>query len=219
MQPRWTVLGAVLAGGVRLLAGDLEVPDADRRVVVGLGNYAGVPGGTLTDAVRVAQTVLAAAGVQTHWQDCTAVDGHLPCEDGRRSQALLAIELFGRRQSHALAPSPDALGVALLPHREGERSFAIVFVEEARVQAFRAGVPLQVVLGHVLAHEAGHLLLGTAQHAAGGLMQARWSPSDLVRATHGQLRFSEEESSRLRAAVLTPAPHLAAGEDPRLAGK
>jgi hypothetical protein len=202
-----------------VLAGDRGSADTDQGVVVGLANYAGVEAGPLADAVRVATSVLGQAGVRTQWRDCTAVRGHLPCEDGARSQAVLAIKLFGRGQSRAQAPSSDALGVALLPKREGERLVAIVFVEESRVQARRSSVPLHVVLGHVMAHEAGHLLLGAPDHAAAGLMQARWSSRDLARAEQGQFRFSEQESSRLRAAVLRLVHPLAAGDDSHLAAK
>jgi hypothetical protein len=199
----WTVLGTLLAGGTRATAADRDVPDA--QVVVGLGNYASVPARTLADAVRVAESLLGQAGVPTQWRDCTAAIGHRPCAGGAASRAGLAIDLFGRGQTRALARSPDTLGLAFLAKREGEESVAIVFVEEARVQAFRAGVPMQVVLGHATAHEAGHLLLGTTEHAAAGLVQAHWSPGDLSRAAFGQLRFNEQESSRLRAAVLALA--------------
>ena len=132
---------------------------------------------------------------------------------------MLTIKLFGRGQTRVLAPSPYALGVALLPKRGGNGLVAIVFVEEVNVQGRRSSVPLPVVLGHTMAHEVGHLLLGTAEHAAAGLMQARWSSGDLARAARGQLRFSEQESSRLRAAAFTLAHPLAAGDDPRLAAK
>jgi hypothetical protein len=204
MQPQLNVFAllVLLAGGVRVLAEDRGGWDTDQGVVVRIGNYAGVEARSLTDAVRVAQSVLGQAGVQTHWRDCTAVDGYFPCADGAASRAVLAVKLFGRGQTRVLAPSPDALGVALLPRQEGEGLVAIVFVEEVKVQAWRANVPLPVVLGHTMAHEVGHLLLGTAEHAPAGLMQARWSSGDLAHAARGQLRFSEEESSRLRAAVL-----------------
>jgi hypothetical protein len=187
--------------------------------VVRLGNYAGVEAGPLSDAVREAQSLLAAAGVRTSWRDCTAADGHRPCAGEATSRAVLAINLFGRGQSRALAPSPHALGVAFLPKQPGEGPVAIVFVEEAKVEARRSVVPLHVVLGHAMAHEAGHLLLGAPEHAADGLMQARWSSQDLARAMRGQLRFTAEEASRLRAAVLTLAHPLAAGDDSQRAAK
>jgi hypothetical protein len=194
------VLGVLLAGGVRVLAGDGGGGDTDQGVVVRLVDYAGVEARPLTDAVRVAKSVLGQAGLQTHWRDCTAVDGPGACADEAASRAVV-LKLFGRGQTRVLAPSPDALGVALLPKREGERLVAIVFVEEATAQGRRSSVPLHVVLAHTMAHELGHLLLGTAEHAATGLMQARWSSRDLAHAARGQLRFSEQESSRLRAAV------------------
>jgi hypothetical protein len=69
-----------------------------------------------------------------------------------------------------------------------------------------------VILGYVMAHEVGHLLLGPG-HQPTGIMGARWNRDDLQRAACGQLCFSREQAELLRAAVAArpesqPAPGI-----------
>jgi hypothetical protein len=50
-----------------------------------------------------------------------------------------------------------------------------------RVQTVISGRELSArfILGHILAHEIGHVLLRTDAHADSGLMKARWTNADL----------------------------------------
>ena len=61
----------------------------------------------------------------------------------------------------------------------GVGSLATVYADRVRVMAQRAGVDNAELLGRAMAHEVGHLLLGTNGHAAHGLMRASWSSVDL----------------------------------------
>lgn len=203
---RWIgagVVGPFMAGLVPKLAAD-RAEDAARgtELVVRVSDYARIPADMLGTAVQLARSVLGRAGVETHWRAGTTTALDAPPRDreaGRGSE--LTIEIFGRGQSRALAPSPEVLGFALLPTREGEDPYGVVFVEKATGLARKAGVPLPLVLGHAMAHEIGHLLLGTHDHSTTGLMRAQWSSQELQRAAWGQLRFSDDESARLRRAV------------------
>ena len=56
-----------------------------------------------------------------------------------------------------------------------------------RVQSLHEGVDpltLRVVLGHILAHEIGHILIGKNEHSPSGLMKAKFSAGD-----EGRMRF------------------------------
>ena len=55
-----------------------------------------------------------------------------------------------------------------------------------------------VLLGHVLAHEIGHVLLGSA-HSRLGLMSANWDQRGYTKMACGELEFSDDEAQRLKA--------------------
>jgi hypothetical protein len=61
---------------------------------------------------------------------------------------------------------------------------------------------LGIMLGYVIAHEAGHLLLGcSAGHSISGIMMALWERAEMQKMSMGFLRFTDEESDRIRASV------------------
>jgi hypothetical protein len=195
----------LLAGVTQARADDgiADVPSAP--VVVRLSDYAGLPAGVLGKAVLLARAVLREAGVASDWavsggEDLSRARDSRPAADPA-GRLELTLDLFGRRHTRALATSVDVLGVALLPGRGDSQPYAVVYVEKAEALGRTNGVPLAVVLGHAMAHEVGHLLLGTHDHSAIGLMRGQWSSEELQRAAQGQLRFSEDESARLRRAV------------------
>ena len=65
------------------------------------------------------------------------------------------------------------------------------------------------ILGHVIAHEMGHVLEGIARHSPDGLMKARWDQHDYVRMKRQHLSFSAEDVELMRPR-LTSAGRLTA---------
>jgi hypothetical protein len=57
------------------------------------------------------------------------------------------------------------------------------------------------MLGHVMTHELGHLLLGSNRHSDAGVMRPRWSDRDLFRAQMGALQFTSAQADRMRLQV------------------
>jgi hypothetical protein len=64
------------------------------------------------------------------------------------------------------------------------------------------------MLGAVMAHELGHLLLGEHSHSSEGLMQAHWSTEQLKNMGMGNLLFDARSAARVRrrAAALDAGP-------------
>jgi hypothetical protein len=54
------------------------------------------------------------------------------------------------------------------------------------------------ILGHILAHEIGHVLLGTASHSRTGLMKPGWNSLDLGAMLASRLEFAPVESEMIR---------------------
>jgi hypothetical protein len=64
-------------------------------------------------------------------------------------------------------------------------------------------VDVRVVLGRAIAHEIGHLLLGTNGHAPTGLMREIWSRETLQRGRTHDWVFTASDSQAMRDAVRT----------------
>jgi hypothetical protein len=58
-----------------------------------------------------------------------------------------------------------------------------------------------VILGHVLAHETGHLLLGADSHSVSGIMHVPWRVKDLEIMAEGRMLFTPGEARRMRMNV------------------
>jgi hypothetical protein len=73
----------------------------------------------------------------------------------------------------------------------GRRNIVLTRAHEANVDSGR-------LLGRAIAHEIGHLLLGTSGHANRGLMRARWLTGELQRDWPLDWILSAPEGSRMR---------------------
>jgi hypothetical protein len=80
---------------------------------------------------------------------------------------------------------------------------ASVYYEYAvrRAKSDDAEFETPIILGCVIAHELGHLLLGPNGHSAGGIMQGEWGPKQLHLALMGGLLFTSQQSKVIRRAA------------------
>jgi hypothetical protein len=58
------------------------------------------------------------------------------------------------------------------------------------------------ILGHAIAHEMGHLLLGPVPHARFGIMRGEWTAEDLQSITMGAFLFSPRQSALIRQVAM-----------------
>ena len=100
----------------------------------------------------------------------------------------------------AVRNSRYALGYA--PHDStGRGHLAFVLADRTEATARGLGVAHYVVLGIAMAHEVAHLLMPYAGHSPSGIMRNDWTPSDYLRASLGQLRFTKEQAQLMREAL------------------
>lgn len=90
----------------------------------------------------------------------------------------------------------DAAGYALLWPGGG---YASVFLPGVARTAAALGAEPGTMLGATMAHEIGHLLLGSAHSA--GVMSARFDWQQLRAAERGELLFRDEDARRMRLAL------------------
>jgi hypothetical protein len=86
---------------------------------------------------------------------------------------------------------------------------ADVYYRESQALASRKQVEPVAMLGCVIAHELGHLLLGPG-HAPNGIMHAAWDSRDLEAIRFGSLKFTPAESARIRRVLQNPASRATA---------
>jgi hypothetical protein len=92
--------------------------------------------------------------------------------------------------------SPDALGYAVVASEDSK--YASVFRDHVLAATRTGRYSEGTLMGYAIAHELGHLLLGTSGHTRYGLMAGHWRNSELDRTEAGLLQFSPAESARLR---------------------
>src|SRR6266566_4513303 len=90
----------------------------------------------------------------------------------------------------------STLGISYLSS-DGTGCQADIFYEGIEKLRYETFVDPAIILGHVAAHEIGHLLLGSNSHSTGGIMRAHWNMEELARANKRLLLFTKSQSHRM----------------------
>lgn len=170
-------------------------------VTVAVFNCAGVPHSILAPAVETARRAFLCARIESRWLLCGA-EG---CPQQLPAGSYLELFVMPRLR----APLTDRAdthpaGYAMPDTFAHPRAYA--FYDAARMVAERTLRPLDVVLGCIFIHEAGHLL--GLRHQPHGAMRADLDAADMDSTAMGRA-FNGEEGRKLRAAV-NPSPKLRA---------
>jgi len=200
-------------GGLRFRRARVQVRVYDTTVMSAAGQ---------TVALRAATGVLAAAGIDITWLVCGMTDES--ANPGACATRLTRDELAVRLVRLAGTPSARgrlSLGYSLLDMSTGGGTLATVYVDrvewlvsharnsQSPTPNSQSALSIQI-LGFAVAHEVGHLLLGTNTHAAAGLMRAVWSPSELQRNDLADWLFSAADSLAMSRALEQRQAQLAA---------
>jgi hypothetical protein len=194
----WLLLG--LAGTLQARPRELEL-----KIQVLVYNYAGIPQEPLARAEREAGRIYDHAGIQTEWLDCPLTPNEAaayPACQLPASPTRLALRIFPRSLAKQLGLSQGAFGSALSPKDGSYGMIAQICAECVEELAPTNTAEFPVILGGVMAHELGHLLLGTDSHAPTGLMSGFWHKEELDRIAEGRLLFAPREGARMRRQVL-----------------
>jgi hypothetical protein len=168
-------------------------------LVVRLYDSAGVPPRVFERARQSAGVPLAAIGIEPIWRPC-----HVTGCVSKPKPHEIEIRLI---KATAMS-EPRSLGFAAVDVVEHAGTLGTVYVDRVDALAVQAGVDRGEALGHAIAHEAGHLILGSVDHSPHGLMRATWTLDELRRTLPLDWRFSraqgDEMRRRLRARSETP---------------
>jgi hypothetical protein len=156
-------------------------------------------------ALATATAVLTTAGVRIAWTLCSPAGGSeigcsAPRRDTERVVRVMQTSPEWRRQDGV------ALGDSVVDRGSQSGVLATIHADRVSWVASRAGITKAVLLGRAIAHELGHLLLGSG-HTSAGVMRRSWTLSELRWPRPGDWQFTKEQ-----VAALTSRWDIRAGE-------
>jgi hypothetical protein len=177
----------------------LDVPHLP--LVIRLYGIPALPSGNGDTALNEARIILEDAGLAPEW---------IPCAPAPSAAARCAVPLHGTELAVRIVAAPEEravlgrlpMGYSLVDARTRTGSLATVFVNRVAWLAEEGRADASTLLGRALAHEIGHLLLGTNEHTQSGLMRAIWSRESVRQSRGGDWRFMARDAKNMRAAVM-----------------
>ncbi len=177
--------------GLTVLVGVLAAPtaEADSRETLSLRvlvvNQAGVPDATLREAELHATRTFSAVGIALLWTNTKPAEPY----DEAAAQARIVIAPDSR-----VKRDPRRLATA---HTDSMAAY--VFYKRITALAAYNGADGAALLGHVIAHEIGHLLLPADSHSSRGLMRAEWDRTQFDDMAKGLLTFVPKQVQLIRS--------------------
>jgi hypothetical protein len=190
---RYVVTAVVAAMATGVHAG------AEPRVAltVRLYNTAGISAQELLSARDAMESTFQDSGLDLIVRQCGRGTGSIdPC-----SESLKPLEMVVRIIDAPLLDStvhPDACGVAYVVKETDRGWLATAYSDRVTSAAVRVGVDAGTLLGLVISHELGHLLLGSGYHGWSGVMRADWS-EELLAHPREPWRFSALEAAKMKS--------------------
>jgi hypothetical protein len=184
--------------------------DPSSTITVQIYNYSQASPAILTGSEREAARILGEAGLRVVWLECM-VGSFTPGPQGSCQKAPEATDIRLRILSAPIQNrfQDTVFGFTVHP------VLASVYYDFAvrRAKSDDAEFEIPIILGCVIAHELGHLLLGSNGHSRTGIMQPRWEPNHVRQLMTGTLLFTTEQSKLIRAQARTRNSQAASFEE------
>jgi hypothetical protein len=185
------------------------------RPAIRVCNLAQVDEAILQQAKQMAERVFLNSGIELRWMDCLG-RGNDASADGRPPAAReMVLRIIRQTKQGIDATGQFVAGQAIRPAAEVSGGMITIFYERTEMVAeqlryqypeLKVDAARGIVMGHLMAHEIGHLLLPTPAHAAAGIMKAQLDSRDWGQAVRGVLRFTDKESDLIRQELQITAP-------------
>lgn len=175
-------------------------PTASATVTVRLYELAEAPDEEIARAASEASEIFERIGVRLEWLACGGSAPEARCNevDG---PAVVNLRLMPPHMQPPGGLPKGIFGFALMATSGGFSTTANVYFECVSEISDGRKYRRDVVLGAMMAHEIGHLLLGINSHSKMGLMTLPWGPKVLLAADRGMLGFSTREAARIQGAA------------------
>ena len=185
--------------GIVLWGSSSASAEPNLMFTVNVYNDAGVRQALLQRSENIAGKIFRQAGFAILWKDCSQAQvGKPPTCFGLRDEIAFAVRIV----PHSLSLSGEAFGVAFVGS-DGQGVQADVFYSGIEQLTNDSSANPADIMGHVMAHELGHLLLGLNSHSSLGIMQAHWTDRQLRQMSMGFLKFDKRQSGAIGARLLS----------------
>jgi hypothetical protein len=170
----------------------------------------GVPAAERSRALARAGGILASVGIEAAWLECPrhGTGRWRSVCDSPPAPAEIIVRLV-HSSTEGTAHLARALGYSLVDGGTGRGTLATVFTDRVDTLAHRSRSDRAALLGRAIAHEIGHLILGTNEHSDRGLMRETWTFQEVQRNRPDDWRFTPAERDELQAARLAGAASVA----------
>jgi hypothetical protein len=167
------------------------------EIQISVQNPANVPAELLAVAEAEVHRIFRQAGVETVWRNCSEkAEKSQPASCHIVGSTYLMLKILPDATSMQVRDRIDVLGVAPLD-TNGVGFYGYVFYDRIQQMAEKRKLA-STLLGHVLAHEIGHLLLRSGKHSISGIMSGRWAGGELRKISEGAMFFEAHESKVMR---------------------
>jgi hypothetical protein len=189
LSPLWSLTGQ-----------GAQPQETQLNIEVHICNYSTVSVQSTALAEQETATIFERIGVKVAWVTCSVAprEGVRVKEFGDAPPVFL-IRLLSKSMADKLRAGADILGSARLSENDSFGVMGDVYADSAR--GLWHGKEFEVMLGRIIAHELGHLLLGKNGHSAVGIMQARLGRKDAEPAQQ-VATFFPSEAKRIRGQVI-----------------
>lgn len=152
-----------------------------------------IPVSVLRQAESEAGRIFALSGIQIGWLKCAPRLGTVdPCQRvPGDNEFVVHVVRTGQTSLDSI------FGVAFVGP-DGDGRYCDIFFDRIQEVVRTTGTGLARLIATVMAHELGHLLLGSHSHSFFGIMMPRWNQEELQRIGMGNLLFGKGEGLRMR---------------------
>jgi hypothetical protein len=185
----------------------VELLTAGQQMNVAVCNLDGVREPIIAKAKAETELVFRSAGVTIVWGDCDT----FPTLDALKREPWFFVRLRTGKPPRTVGPaSLDVMGKAFV-EEHGGGTMADAYFQAIQDTSEQHRGESGVLLGFVMAHELGHLLLGPG-HTPDGVMQAAWGQKQMDALGQRWLKFTEDSAARIRRALEARAAGDAGGK-------